>query len=64
MVRKKLNVKIISELKMSIPAIEHQRRIGQLYKQSIIQNDLLILQADNIRQFTLTMIRKIEEDLS
>lgn len=61
---KKLNVKIISELKMSIPAIEHQRRIGQLYKQSIIQNDLLILQADNIRQFTLTMIRKIEEDLS
>lgn len=60
---KKLNVKLISELKIRLPDIEKQRNIGELYRQSIIQNDLLMKQAENIRKFTLTMIRKIEEDL-
>ncbi len=61
---KKLNVKIISELKINLPDIERQRELGALYKQSIIQNDLLKMQAENIRKFTITMIRKIEEDLT
>lgn len=60
---KKLTVKIISELKMNLPDIEKQREIGLLYRQSIIQYDLLSKQAENIKRFTLSMIRKIEEDL-
>lgn len=61
---KKLNVKIIGELKLSLPDIKKQREIGRLYKQSILQNDLLIKQAENIKTFTLSMIEKLEEELS
>lgn len=61
---KKLNVKIISELKVDLPDISIQRQIGQLYRQSIIQKDLMIKQAENISQFTFSIIRNIEEGLS
>lgn len=59
---KKLNIKTIGELKILLPDIEKQRNMGNLYKQSIIQNDLLVKQAENIKEFTIALIRKMEED--
>ena len=59
---KKLNVKIIGELKIRLPDIDKQRKIGELYRQSLIQNRLIIKQAEDIKNLTLTIIRKIEED--
>lgn len=59
---KKLNVKIMGELKMFLPEIEKQRLIGNLYKQSLIQNDLMIKQAENLRELTMALIRRMEED--
>ena len=59
---KKLNVKIIGELKIRLPDIDKQRIIGELYRQSLIQNRLMIKQAEDIKNLTLTIIRKIEED--
>lgn len=59
---KKLNVKIIGELKIILPDIKKQKSIGQLYRQSIVQNDLLLKQAEEKNNFIMTVIRKIEED--
>ena len=59
---KKLNVKTIGELKICLPSIEKQKLIGEMYKKSVIQNDLMIKQAEDIKNLTMTMIRKIEED--
>lgn len=59
---KKLNVKTIGELKIRLPDIEKQRKIGELYRQSLIQNRLMIKQAEDVKNFTLSIIRKIEED--
>lgn len=59
---KKLNIKTIGELKIFLSGIEKQRLIGNLYRQSIIQNDLMIRQAENIREFTLALIRNMEEE--
>lgn len=59
---KKLNVKTIGELKIRLLEIEKQRTIGELYKQSLIQNKLMLLQAENIKKCILATIRKIEED--
>lgn len=59
---KKLNTKTIGELKIQLPDIEKQRMIGQLYKHSLVQNRLLLKQAEEMKNYTLTIIRKIEED--
>lgn len=59
---KKLNMKSIRELKIKLVDIEKQRFIGNIYKQSIIHNDLLNKQAENIRKLTLETIRRIEEE--
>ena len=59
---KKLNVKTIGELRISLPDIEKQRRIGEIYRQSLIQNRLMLKQAEEIKNMTLTIIRKMEED--
>lgn len=59
---KKLNVKIIGELKISLPDIKKQRIIGAIYKQSIIQNDLMLKRAEDLRELTMALIRRIEED--
>ena len=58
---KKLNIKTIGELKIILPDIEKQRTIGNLYRQSIIQNDLMIKQAENVKKFMMTLIRRMEE---
>lgn len=59
---KKLNIKTIGELKIILPDIEKQRTMGNLYRQSIIQNELMIKQAENVRKYTMTLIRRMEED--
>lgn len=59
---KKLNIKTIGELKIVLPDIEKQRTIGNIYRQSIVQNDLMVQQAEDIRKFTMILIRRMEED--
>ena len=59
---KKLNIKSIGELKIQVPDIEKQKQIGSIYKQSIIQKELLERQAENIKELALTIIKEIEED--
>ncbi|MCI8658886.1 MAG: hypothetical protein HFG54_01370 [Lachnospiraceae bacterium] len=59
---KKLNIKTIGELKIALPDMEKQKMIGNLYRQSIIQKDLMVKQAEDIRKFTMTLIRRMEED--
>ncbi len=59
---KKLNIKTIGELKIFLPDIEKQILIGNIYRQSIIQNDLMIKQADDIKKFTMELICRMEED--
>lgn len=59
---KKLNVKTIGDLKISLPSLEKQKLIGDVYRKSILQHQLYIKQAEDIRKYTLQMIRKIEED--
>ena len=59
---RKLNVKTIGELNRVLPDIEKQRTIGNLYRQSIIQNDFMVKQAEDIRKFTMALIRRMEEN--
>ena len=59
---KKLNIKSIGELKIPVLDIEKQRQIGRLYRQSIIQKDLLERQAANINRLMIETIRKMEEN--
>ena len=59
---KKLNVKTISDLKIYLPDLEKQKLIGNAYRKSILQYQLYLKQAEDIKKYTLEMIRKIEED--
>ena len=59
---KKLNIKTIGELKFFLPDIEKQVLIGNIYRQSIIQNDLMVKQAEDVKKFTMAFIRRMEED--
>ena len=59
---KKLNMKIVGELKIRLPDIETQHKIGEIYRQSLVQNRRMIKQAEDIKKLTLTIIRKLEED--
>lgn len=59
---KKLNMKIIGELEIKLPGIKKQRKIGELYRQSLIQNRLIMKKAEDIKNLTLAIIREIEED--
>ena len=59
---KKLNMKIVGELKIRLPDIETQHKIGEIYRQSLVQNRLMIKRAEDIKKLTLTIIRKLEED--
>lgn len=59
---KKLTIKNIGELKIKLPDIEKQHIIGELYKQSLIQNHLMLKKAEECKLMALTLIKKIEED--
>lgn len=59
---RKLNIKTIGELKIFLPDIEKQKTIGNIYRQSIIQNDFMVKQTEDIRKFMMTLIRRMEED--
>lgn len=50
-------MKIIGELKIRLPDIDKQLKIAELYRQSLIQNCLLIKQAENIKKLTITIIK-------
>ena len=59
---KKLNIKTMGEQKIVMPDMEKQTTIGNFYRQSIIQNDLMVKQAEDVRKFTMALIRRMEED--
>ena len=59
---KKLTIQIIEGLNIPLLEIEEQRIAGGLYRQAIIQHDLLMQQADNVMNATMALIRKYEED--
>ena len=59
---KKLTVKTIGDLKISLPNLEKQKLIGDAYRKSILQYQLYLKQAEDIKKYTLEMIRRIEED--
>ena len=59
---KKLNVKSIERLKIPIFNIEKQRLIGQIYRQSLIQKDRMIQQAENTNKLAMEIIKKIMEN--
>lgn len=59
---KKLNIKSVGHMKIPFLGIERQRLIGVLYRESIIQKDLMLRQVENMSKMTLAVISKIEED--
>ncbi len=59
---KKLTIQIIAGLNIPLMEIEQQRLVGSLYRQAIMQEDLLMQQAENVMNATIAMIRKYEED--
>lgn len=59
---KKLTVQSIGNLEMPLPEIEKQHIIGQLYRKTIAQQDLLLQQAENIMNVTNAIIRKYVEE--
>lgn len=59
---KKLNLKSIGELRINLIDIKKQRQIGEMYRKLIIQKELMRKQIDNYNDFTLEIIRRIEED--
>ena len=59
---KKLNVKTIGELRIKLPEIKRQRVIGEIYRQSLIQNRLMLKQAEQTKEMTLAILKQIEED--
>ena len=59
---KKLNMKTIGELKIRLPDIQMRRKIGEIYRQSLVQNRLMIKQAEDIKKLILNIIRKLEEE--
>lgn len=58
---KRLNINTIGSLKINLIDIEKQRLVGSMYRQSIIQKDLMIQQAENYNKLIIETIRKIEE---
>ena len=59
---KKLNVKTIGDLQINLPNLDKQKLIGDTYRKSILQHELYIKRANDIKKYTLEMLRKIEED--
>lgn len=58
----KLNAQTIKDLEINLYDMTKQKVIGEMYKQSLIQNYLLLKQAEKIKQYINCMIRKIEEE--
>lgn len=59
---KKLSISSIRELQIKLPSIEKQRAIGNMYRQSILQYELMCKQANNMKQLVLSVITKMEEE--
>lgn len=59
---KRLNVQMIGNMKVRLPDREKQSMLGNLYRQSVLQYDLMLEQAENMKALTMALIRRIEED--
>ena len=59
---KKLTIQSVGKLDMSIPDIDQQHIIGAIYRNAIIQRDLMIQQAENMMDMTMTILKKYEEN--
>lgn len=59
---KRLNMQMIGDMQMSLPDMKKQKLIGELYKNSVRQYNLLCKKAEDMKSMTLATIRKIEED--
>ncbi len=59
---KKLTVKSIADLQIHLPPLDKQHTIGEIYRESILEHALAIKIANEIKKYTLEMIRIIEED--
>ncbi len=59
---KKLNVGIIQNFRIKLPSLEKQHIIGEAYRKSIVQYELLMKKAEYFRTYALEIVRKIEED--
>ena len=59
---KRLNVQMIANMEVKLPDISRQSMLGNLYRQTVIQYDLMLEQAENMKTMTMALMRKIEED--
>lgn len=58
---KKLNIKMIGELKIKLPEMEKQKIIGELYRFTLRQEALMQQQVTNMTKLSLETISQIEE---
>lgn len=59
---KRLNVQMIANMSIKLPDISKQTKLGNLYRQSVLQYDLMLEQAENVKTMTMALMRLIEED--
>ena len=59
---KQVSIPTLEKMEIPIVSIEKQRIIGRMYKQSIIQTDLMMAKAENFQEATLQMMKRIMED--
>lgn len=59
---KKLNIKIIGDLKIKLPDLTKQKIIGEMYRRAIEIYDLMLHQADNYRKLSREIIKKMEDN--
>ena len=58
---KRINIGNIADIKISLPDIKLQRKLGEMYKISLSQERLMIKKANDIKKLTLNLIEIIEE---
>lgn len=57
---KKLTQRNIEELRISLPAIEKQKQIGDIYRQALIQLDLMEKQTSQMEQLLFETMEKMD----
>lgn len=58
---KKLTQRNIEELRITLPEIEKQRLLGDIYRQSLMQLDLMKKQTDQMGQLMFAAMEKMDE---
>ena len=59
---KQVSIPTLEKMEIPIVSIDKQRILGRMYKQSIIQTDLMMAKAENFQEATLQMMKRIMED--